>query len=318
MYRLTAKIEITGSKSWRLDKVMEVEITRDTEKLTDECRLTLPKKIKWDGAAEIPVQRGDAVKVWLGYDDDLQLAFVGYVRDVGFKTPVVITCEDEMFRLKQTPTQKKAYKSVSIETLLKEQGISYDIKVMGEQSLGQYRVTADTVAALLGHLHENGIRSFFRYEEGAPVLYCGVLFERESRPSQVFATGVNIISDQSLEQQKAENMRLHVKAVSLMPNNKKIRVEVGDADGERRTLHAYNKTESELRAWAEQEIKRLKRDGLTGSFTTFGYRLVDKLDAIGIKIDGEKKGVYQVKKNVIKYGTGGFRQEITLGQRVAE
>ena len=59
MYRLTAKIEITGAKSWRLEKVTEVEITRDTEKLTDECRLTLPKKIKWDGAAEIPVQRGD-------------------------------------------------------------------------------------------------------------------------------------------------------------------------------------------------------------------------------------------------------------------
>ena len=49
MYRLTAKIEITGAKSWRLEKVTEVEITRDTEKLTDECRLTLPKKIKWDG-----------------------------------------------------------------------------------------------------------------------------------------------------------------------------------------------------------------------------------------------------------------------------
>lgn len=44
MYRLTAKIEITGAKSWLIDKVTEVEITRDTEKLTDECRLTLPKK----------------------------------------------------------------------------------------------------------------------------------------------------------------------------------------------------------------------------------------------------------------------------------
>lgn len=318
MYRLTAKIEITGAKSWLIDKVTEVEITRDTEKLTDECRLTLPKKIKWDGTAEIPVQRGDTVKVWLGYNDDLQLAFMGYVRDVGFKTPVVITCENEMFKLKQMPAQKKAYKNVTIETLLQEQGISYDIKVMGEQNLGQYRVTADTVAALLGHLHENGIRSFFRYEEGAPVLYCGVLFERESRPTQVFATGVNIIDDQNLEQQKAENMRLRIKAISLMPDNKKIKVEVGDADGEHRTLHAYNKNESELRAWVEQEIKRLKRDGLTGSFTTFGYRLVDKLDVVGVKIDGEKKGVYQVKKNVIKYGTGGFRQEITLGARVAE
>ena len=117
MYRLTAKIEITGAKSWRLEKVTEVEITRDTEKLTDECRLTLPKKIKWDGAAEIPVQRGDGVKVWLGYDGDLQLAFVGYVRDVGFKTPVVITCEDEMFKLKQIEAKKKAYKSVNLETL---------------------------------------------------------------------------------------------------------------------------------------------------------------------------------------------------------
>lgn len=318
MYRLTAKIEITGAKSWRLEKVTEVEITRDTEKLTDECRLTLPKKIKWDGAAEIPVQRGDGVKVWLGYDGDLQLAFVGYVRDVGFKTPVVITCEDEMFKLKQMQAQKKAYKSVNLETLLKEQGLNYPLRVMGEQNLGQYRVTADTVASLLGHLQENGVRSFFRYEDGNPVLYCGVLFERESRPMQVFATGVNIIDDQSLEQQKAENMRLRIKAVSLMPNNKKIRVELGDADGEHRTLHTYNKQEAELKAWAQQEIKRLKRDGLTGSFKTFGYSLVDKLDAIGIKIDGEKKGVYQVKKNIIKYGTGGFRQEITLGQRVGE
>lgn len=95
-------------------------------------------------------------------------------------------------------------------------------------------------------------------------------------------------------------------------------MEVGDADGERRTLHTYNKTESELKAWAEQEIKRLKVDGLTGSFTTFGYKLVDKLDAVGIKIDGNKMGVYQVKKNVVKFGTNGYRQEITLGMRVAQ
>ena len=318
MYRLTAKIEIAGAKKWVFDKVTEVEITLDTEQLTDTCRITLPKRIKWDGEADIPVRRGDAVKVWLGYDDALQLAFTGYIRDTSFKTPIVLTCEDEMFKLKQQKTAKKAYKSVTIETLLKDQGIGYKLNVMGEQSLGQYRVTADTVAALLGHLHENGIRSFFRYESGEPVLYCGVLFERDENPTQVFATGVNIISDQSLEQQKADNIRLRVKAISLMPNNKKIKVEVGDADGEHRTLHTYNKTEKELKAWAEQEIKRLKVDGLTGSFTTFGYKLVDKLDNVGIKIDGKKKGVYQVKKNVVKSGTNGYRQEITLGPRIAE
>lgn len=316
MFRLCAKIEIKGDRAWSFDFVNAVEITRDTEKLTTEAKITMPKKVKWDKADKIPVKRGDSVKISLGYDDNLQTAFVGYVRDVGFKTPIVITCEDEMFKLKQMPTKKKAYRSVSLETLLKDQGISYRLNIMGEQALGAYRVTADTVAALLGKLSEQGIRSFFRYEDDTPVLYCGVLFERDTRPAQVFKTGLNIISDQSLQQQKAENMRLRVKAVSLMPDNKKIKVEVGDADGEHRTLHTYNKTESELKAWAEQEIKRLKRDGLTGSFTTFGHTLVDCLDAIGIVIDGVKSGVYQVKKNVVKYGDSGYRQEITIGLRV--
>lgn len=316
MFRLCAKIEIKGDRAWLFDFVNAVEITRDTEKLTTEAKITMPKKVKWDKADKIPVKRGDSVKISLGYDDNLQTAFVGYVRDVGFKTPIVITCEDEMFKLKQMPTKKKAYRSVSLETLLKDQGIGYRLNIMGEQALGAYRVTADTVAALLGKLSEQGIRSFFRYEDDTPVLYCGVLFERDTRPAQVFKTGLNIISDQSLQQQKAENMRLRVKAVSLMPDNKKIKVEVGDADGEHRTLHTYNKTESELKAWAEQEIKRLKRDGLTGSFTTFGHTLVDCLDAIGIVIDGVKSGVYQVKKNVVKYGDSGYRQEITLGLRV--
>lgn len=318
MYRLSVKIEITGEKTWQLPFATAVEIERDTDKLTADCKVTLPKKLKWDGESTVPVRRGDAIKVWLGYDDNLQLAFQGFVRDVGFKTPCVLTCEDDMFKLKQAKTQKKAYKSVTIEQLLKDQQTGYTVKVMGEQALGAYRVTADTVAALLGHLHENGIRSFFRYEDGTPVLYCGVLFERGATVSQVFSTGINIISDRSLEQQKAEDMRLRVKVVSLQADNKKkIKVEVGDADGEHRTLHCYGKTEAEAKAWGEQEIKRLKRDGLTGSLTTFGYKLVDLLDTVGVKIDGNKMGTYQVKKNKIKFGTGGFRQELTIGQRVS-
>lgn len=316
MFQLCAKIEIKGDRSWSFDFVNAVEITRDTEKLTTEAKITLPKKLKWDGAENIPLKRGDEVSIALGYDGNLQTAFVGYIREVGFKTPVVITCEDDMFKLKQMPAKKKAYRSVTLETLLKDQGISCRLNIMGEQSLGAYRVTADTVASLLGKLSEQGVRSFFRYEDGEPVLYCGVLFERDTKPSQVFKTGLNIISDDSLKQQKAENMRLRVKAVSLMPDNKKIKVEVGEADGEHRTLHTYNKSESELKAWAEQELKRLKRDGLTGSFTSFGHSLVDCLDAVGIVIDGVRMGVYQVKKNVIKYGTDGYRQEITLGLRV--
>jgi hypothetical protein len=46
--------------------------------------------------------------------------------------------------------------------------------------------------------------------------------------------------------------------------------------------------------------------------------LLDVLDVIGIKIDGERKGKYQVAKNTITFGSGGFRQDITLGARTTE
>lgn len=317
MYVLTSKVEISGARTWRFAFVSQVDIRRDIDKLTDECTITLPKRMKWDGQSEIPVRRGDRVKVWLGYGNNLELAFSGYVRDVGFKSPIVLRCEDEMFVLKQTACLKKAYRNVDLTTLLRDQGLT-DVKVFGEQNLGAFRVTDETVAALLGRLHENGVRSFYRYENGQALLYCGVIFERETKVSQSFQTGVNIISDNRLEQQRAENIRLKVKAISIMPDNRKIKVEVGDSDGERRTLHSYNMSESELKAWAEQEIKRLKVDGLKGSFSTFGYRLVDKLDNVGVKIDGKKMGVYQVKSNIIRFGKEGYRQEITIGMRVGQ
>lgn len=320
MFRLSAKVEISGEAgSWTFEKITSCEIERDADALTATCKLTLPRKVKWEGQTSNPIRRGDKIKVWLGYDDDLELAFVGYVLRKGFKTPIEIFCEDEMFMLKQKPCVKKAYKSVDIQTLLSDQNLGYDIKVLGEQSIGQYRTNFETVAELLAHLKENSIRTFFRFEDGKPVLYCGVLFDHGTELRQVFETGVNIISDSSLDEQKAEDVKIKLKVVSLQPDNKKkIKVEVGDADGERRTLHCYGKTEAEAKAWGEQELERLKRDGLTGSFQTFGHMLLDRLDIIGIKIDGERKGKYQIQKNTISYGSGGFRQDITLGPRVAE
>lgn len=319
MFELTAKIEIKSAKKWVFDKVASVEITRDIDTLTDTCVLQLPKKIKWQDEAGNPLKRGDEVTVWIGYDGELQFAFRGFITTIGLKTPITINCEDYMFKLKSQEAQKKAYKSATLEQILKDQNLGIKYKVFGEQNIGQYRVTADTVSALLGHLKDHGgVRSFVRIENDEPILYVGVLFERDKTHKQVFATGLNLIDDSQLKVQNAADVKIKVKAVSLMPNNKKVRVEVGDTDGETRTLHTYNKKEKELKAWAEQELKRLKRDGLTGSFTTFGAELVDKLDNLGVKIDGERKGIYQTQKNVIKYSPGGFRQEITIGARVAE
>lgn len=318
MFRLTAKIEITSAKKWVFDKVNSIEITRDTDTLTDTCELKLPKKILWLGENAVPLKRGDEIKVFLGYNGNLQLAFQGYITSMGFKAPFTINCEDYLFKLKQQETRKLAYKSATLDQILKDQELKIPYKVCGEQHIGPYRVTADTVSGLLGNLKEvAGVRSFIRLEE-EPVLYCGVLFDPEDIHKYIFATGLNIIEDTELKEQKEEEFKIKVRAISLLPDNEKIEIEVGDEDGEVRTLHTYDKKEEELRAWAEQELKRLRRAGLSGSFTTFGGKLAEKLDYIGMRIEGESRGIYQLQKNIIRYSSEGFRQEITLGRRIAE
>ncbi len=65
------------------------------------------EKTQWQDETSNPLKRGDEVSVWLGYDDDLQLVFKGYILQKGFKAPLVIKCEDEMFQLKQTEAKKR-------------------------------------------------------------------------------------------------------------------------------------------------------------------------------------------------------------------
>ncbi|WP_373810547.1 hypothetical protein [Porphyromonas loveana] len=319
MYKLSARIEINGERRWTITQVSSVEIERDTDTLTDLCKITLPRRMLWDGMRESPVRRGDQVRVSLGYDNELRLLFVGYVREIGVKTPIVLICEDEMYSLKSRQTKPQAYRSVSVETLIRDQGYTGELRVLGEQSLGQYRVTTDTVASLLGKLRDQGIRVFFRLEEGVPVLYAGLLLEHNTGGEvQVVASGLNLIGDNQLEQQHADAMRLKIKVISHQRDNKCIRVEVGDQDGELRTLHTYGRSKAEAEAWGKEEYKRLKRDGLKGSLTTFCIRPLDKLDLIGVKLEGKRMGVYQVSKVTIKYGADGYHQTITLGQRIRD
>ena len=221
MFRLTAKIEIRSAKTWVFDKVASVEITRDIETLTDTCVLQLPKKVKWQGESTLPIKRGDEVTVWLGYDGDLQFAFRGFITTLGLKTPTTITCEDYMFRLKQREAKKLTYKDATIGKSSKIK-TRHRYKVFGEQSIGQYRVTADTLSALLGQLKDHaGVRSFIRIEDDEPVLYSGVLFERGKSPKQVFATGLNLIDDTQLKVQNAADVKIKVKAFRLCRTTRK-------------------------------------------------------------------------------------------------
>jgi hypothetical protein len=321
MFALSAKITIKSEKTWTFEKISSCRIERDIENITQKCTLTLPKNTKWKDETAVPVKRGDRIGVALGYDGNNTEVFAGYIVKVTTKTPVEITCEDDMFLLKSAPAKKKTYPAADLEAMLREQlPAGVGLNVFSRQTFGRYVVDADTVAELLGELSENGFSFFFL--DGT--LHAGMIFDHSEQitgAKQLFIeAGVNdrqtgnIVDDADLTWNDADNITLRIKASGTDANGKKIEVEVGDKDGCLRSFFKYNTTEAELKAEATKKLTEWKISGFSGSFVTFGARPVRLLDMIKIKTkEHPDGGVYRVTKNTISYDGGGYRQEITTG-----
>lgn len=324
MLKLTSNIEIVGDKTWQFSAVHNCTIVEDTETLTDTCELELPKNIKWEGYTSEnnhpPIKRGDKVVVKLGYDEELETRFVGYVRSVDAHTPVRIKCEDQMFLLKQTKLIPTSFKNATLQEvvayLLKGTGIEFELIDKNIQ-IGKYRAVKSTVAEELQELRERYLlSSYFRNINGKTILYVGLKFPLDNRAKVVFEHGKNIISE-SLEYRRKEDIQVRVEAVSFGKKHKKTTIEVGDKNGDVIKVRIDGLTEPELEKYAMQALERYKQSGLKGSFETFGVPEVRKCDMVDLAISDGSTGVNLVKRNEITFGVNGYRQNITLDQSIS-
>ncbi len=325
MLKLSARVEIAGEKKWVFEKITACEIVRDSDALTTTCKLTLPRKIKWQGETSNPIRRGDKISVWLGYDDNLSLAFSGYVLRVGLKAPVVIECEDEMFSLKNIVMDYSIIKSdMSMPDVLKKL-TSFPVR-SPDFNIGYYfRSSAVTAAQFLAYIKSFGVdKFFFREIDGVMTLCCLNDLARNVEnvvDTYVFETGVNIISDKKLLHFDPGDSDIYVRInVPAAVNGKRSVIERGTNDKALKRFIIRNQPLSEDYAnrIADFLVQRESVSGLKGSFTTFGNKLLWPFDIAAIKIDGKRAGKYFVQKNTITFGSSGFRQDITLGARAAE
>ena len=323
MYKLTCNIEIsTAEGQIPLDHCANVEVKKHADTLCDTAEITLPRRVRWRNVAKNPIRRGDAVRISLGYDGRNHLAFVGTVRRVQPNIPMVIECVDTMAKYQTQEAKKKAYTATTLNQLLKDQGIDADIK--GTQSIGAYRVECNTVSELLDALKKQGVRSMMRIGAGSePKMYAGMAMSPSDQRTFDFDDHRNIASRASLQYAPADEVRFLVRVKNLSTKtegkrkNKRIApVEIGYKDGELRTFNVINMTEAEMRKYAEEQLALLKKGGLSGSFDVFGGEIIDKLDLVRLTLDGEDAGTWQIEKNDISWGDGGFRQRLTVGSKV--
>lgn len=316
------------NKTIKFSYLADLEINQSVETLTDTCTIKLPRTVsrlgKLINLAEDTIngtqifKRGDKVEVKLGYDDDLKTRFIGYLKDIKNGIPITLICEDSMFLLK-TGKLVKSFPECKLEEVLKfivPAGMEYKAV---DAELGQFKINNASPAKVLESLKSDGYFSYFRNitENGStrPVLYSGLAYWDIKRKEGKFTYSKNVINWDDLIYRNAEDVILNVKATSIMADNSRVEVEVGDPEGEVRTVFKYKVGKEALKTFAESELQRFKFTGFRGTIPTFGEPAMEKGDIANIS--GYKyapDGKYLIKAVKINSGLAGYRQTLTIDQ----
>lgn len=293
--------------------VNSISIQSDMNNITDTCTIKLPN-VK--GMLEKKIKPGQFVTVSLGYDDNLIQEFTGYVSTISPKIPLEIICEDQMWLLKQK-TVLKEWDSIKLKDVLKY--LVPDAKIeCPDITLAPLRLgkTAPvSIAKALQELKdEYGLVVYFRNGK----LFCGLAYTEDLGSVSYHFQKNAIMGDLTFKTK--EDFKLKVHAVSMMPDNSKIEVELGDEEGEVHTLHFYNLSKEELTTRAKTEMEDLRYDGYRGSFIGKGVPVPKHGMIASIKDEKypERAGRYFIDAVNTDYNSSdGIKRVITLGKKAA-
>lgn len=323
MYVIGFEAEIGGKKFSRLH---EVQIEDSIKKLGKSARLRLPATARLERAgelvSEVEVAKvftvGDPVVIRFGYDGDLVEEFRGYVKRISPTVPLEIECEDEVYNLRRKAL-KKSFKSIKLNQLLTYILADTNVELVNEVPDIQFRKfvfkrNVNAAHALEKIRKDYGLTIYFR-DFGKLVV--GLASETDGTVVK-YTIGQNVIKH-SLEWEDEENVKLKVKAVSVSKDNKFTTKEVGDEDGEQRTLYFYNlEPGADLKQRAEQEILKYKYSGYRGSLDGFLIPVCRVGNTVRLKDEtfDNKEGDYLVESVKTTLSDRGGRRTVKIGLKL--
>ena len=329
MFILKSKITIVGSDTFVFTSLNECNIQKSWKSLTQKGSIKIARKITWIGSnglvSDKPlIKRGDKIKVEFGYEPNLTTYFDGYITKVGINNPLEIEFEDSMWKLKQQMIEKYSVKKTTIKSLLNDLITDYEI-VAVDADIGKFSVSNSSVSQVLEYIEKNyGLISYFVDN----ILYCGMAYYTgdtaytggdsvKFKSKTVYREVGNSIIENELEYNYPSDEPISVKCISMNSDNTKTETSFGISGGTVRTLHFFNKSETEMKKLAKNEVARLQADGISGSFKTFGDIQINFGDSIDIYDPQNEniKGSYFVDEVEYYFGVDGFRQDVSLDRK---
>ena len=310
MYTFNARVTVGR---YVMPTLHDLELTSSWQALGDSGRVRLPGLRH---KLENLLKAGDPIKIECGYNGQYATEFDGYVAEVLPNVPFELRLEDESYWLKRQTTSG-SWQSTTLKAVLAHIYPGVVSKDVPDVTLAPFRIgPGSSKFKVLERLKEEyGLTVYFR----GKTLYAGLAYsERRATETVVYHLQKNVAGS-DLTFRRAADMRLGVKAISVLANNTSFNAHVGDTDGDQLTLHFYNvTTKAALEALAKERIAGMKFDGYRGSLTAFGWPRVEHGQAALILDDlypqrRARVFVDQVRTTVSK--SGGFRRQITLGRK---
>lgn len=299
----------------QFDFCTNIEIEKSRKTLTNTCKITIPRNIKEIDQTDLKeyFKPGLKVTVFLGYDGNLKKEFTGYITQVSFKIPTTITCQDEMWNLKQN-SLSKAFNNAKLKDV-----VNYIYKGesrVADLVIGDMVIKQQSTAQVLDYLKKFALQAYFDNDGVLVVDFAGSL---KQRPIEViYDFGKNVI-DNDLEFNRKDDIKIKVKGVSKTRTGKKIEFITGDLNGDERTLNYINIELDELKKIVSNELNKLKQDGLKNSFRTFGIPYCEPgfIAIIRDQEYPERNGSYLIESVDTSFGIQGFRRKITPERKLA-
>lgn len=168
---LNIYLRVTIAEKYVFTNVESIEINNSLESLTDTALVVIPRVFlqKIDKSKELKainlidvINLDDKIKIEIGYENDLETEFEGYITTIKDSTPVTLECKDEMYKLEIADKINATFRNADVKDILKKIAPTYKIETFKVFQIGKFAIENARPYEVLMQLKNMHIRTFFK------------------------------------------------------------------------------------------------------------------------------------------------------------
>lgn len=316
---LSMEYDITIGK-FRLGMVDSITVKKSVETLCDTATIVLPSSyINKAVGIESKLHEGDEVLIALGYSNQVEREFVGYLNSISTDdSKVTLDCEDSIYLFRKSLPDKE-YVNTSLKSLLqsvvKAIKPSYEVECDYDFTYDRFVVKDATAWDVLKKVQDETKANV--YFKGKTLHVHPQYSEIENEQAVVYDFSVNI-EKSSLKWKRADQREYLVEIEGILPNGERVKEIAGKPGGDKRSVKLYVTDRASLKSRAEEEMKMVVYTGFEGNVTGW---LVPYCEP-GYKIElrdaeyPDKNGTYYVVATETRFSSSGGERVVTIGKKI--